>query len=50
MPKNEDKCTRCGHTFFFHAPDKGTDKDRCWSGAVIGDSCVCPEFVPKVKP
>lgn len=48
MYKPQDKCSNCGHTFFYHAPDLTTDKNRCWHGAVTGDSCPkeCLDFVP----
>jgi hypothetical protein len=46
--KLEDKCANCGHTFFWHAPDMQTEKNKCWHGSVTGDSCEkqCLDFVP----
>ena len=46
MPKPEDKCKVCGHTYFYHATDLSNKTERCWFGCVTGNSCEaeCKEF------
>ena len=48
MPQKHETCKFCGHAYEFHATDVSTDKERCWHGAVTGNSCEreCKIFVP----
>lgn len=51
MPQPNDKCKLCGHAYEMHARDMMTDKEKCWYGSVIGDSCEtqCKQFIAEVK-
>jgi hypothetical protein len=50
-PKPEAKCASCGHSYFYHAPDLQTDKNKCWHGAATGDGCEheCKQFVEEAN-
>jgi hypothetical protein len=51
MSQPNDKCKLCGHAYEMHARDMMTDKEKCWHGSVIGDSCEtqCKQFIAEVK-
>jgi hypothetical protein len=38
------KCKRCGHLYEEHATDLSHEKEKCWHGAVVGNTCECPEY------